>query len=135
MLWYSSTFSIDCQAKKDIEPNSVYVMDDLLTESESSKEVTNMCTWLAHHKPCFIILIVKNLFLSGKESRTRSLNTYLYVIFTYPRDKLQPEIFARQIDPHKAKYLISAYEDATQLPHGYLLIDFTQDCLDSMQCV
>ena len=37
-------------SEKHIEPNSVCVMDDLLTESESSKEVTNMCTRIAHHK-------------------------------------------------------------------------------------
>ena len=117
----------------DIEPNSICVLDDLLTESESSKDVTNMCTRMAHHKSCFIILVMQNLFPSGKESRTRSLNTHYYVIFKNPRDKLQFETFARQIDPHRVKQLLAAYEDATQQPHGYLLIDFTQDCPDHMR--
>ena len=117
----------------NIERNSICVLDDLLTESESSKDVTNMCTRLAHHKSCVIILIVQNLFPAGKESRTRSLNTHYYVIFKNPRDKLQLETFARQIDPHKSKNLISAYEDATKVPHGYLFIDFTQDCPDNLR--
>ena len=43
------------------------------------------------------------------------------------------EIFERQTDPHKANSLNSAYEDAAHLPHGYLLIDFTQECLGSMR--
>ena len=119
--------------ESDIEPNSICVLDDLLTESENSKEVTNMCTRVAHHKSCFIILIVQNLFPSGKDSRTRSLNTHYYVIFKNPRDKLQFETFARQIDPHKSKSLIAAYEDATKRPHGYFFIDFTQECPDSMR--
>lgn len=116
-----------------IEPHSICVLDDLLTESESSKDVTNMCTRVAHHKACFIILIMQNLFPSGKESRTRSLNTHYYVIFKNPRDKLQFETFARQINPHKVKHLIEAYEDATRQAHGYLLIDFTQDCPDDLR--
>lgn len=117
----------------DIEPHSVCVLDDLLTESETSKDVTNMCTRMAHHKSCFVILIMQNLFPAGKESRTRSLNTHYYVIFKNPRDKLQFETFARQINPHKVKHLIEAYENATRKPHGYLLIDFTQDCPDDMR--
>ena len=117
----------------DIAPNSICVMDDLLTESQSSKEVTNMCTRLAHHKPCLVILIVQNLFPSGKDARTRSLNTHYYIIFKNPRDNLQFEIFARQIKAHQAKSLISAYEDATHRPYGYLLIDFTQECPDSLR--
>ena len=119
--------------ESDIAPDSICVMDDLLTESQSSKEVTNMCTRLAHHKPCLVILIVQNLFPAGKEARTRSLNTHYYVIFKNPRDKLQFEVLARQIKAHQAKSLISAYEDATQRPHGYLFIDFTQECPDSLR--
>ena len=42
--------------EQDIEANSLCILDDLLSESESSKEVTNMCTRAAHHKPCFNIL-------------------------------------------------------------------------------
>ena len=85
--------------EQDIEANSICVLDDLLSESESSKEVTNMCTRAAHHKPCFVIFISQNLFPGGKEARTRSLNTHYYVIFMNPRDKFQFEMLARQISP------------------------------------
>ena len=119
--------------EQDIEPYSICVLDDLLSESESSKEVTNMCTRAAHHKPCFVIFISQNLFPGGKEARTRSLNTHYYVIFKNPRDKLQFEILARQISPRHSKDLISVYEDATRNPHGYLFIDFTQECPDNIR--
>lgn len=119
--------------EKDIEPNSICVLDDLLSESEASKEVTNMCTRAAHHKPCFIIFISQNLFPGGKEARTRSLNTHYYVIFKNPRDKLQFEVLARQISPLNSKNLIAIYEDATQNPYGYLFIDFTQECPDDIR--
>lgn len=119
--------------EQDIEANSICVLDDLLSESETSKEVTNMCTRAAHHKPCFVIFISQNLFPGGKEARTRSLNTHYYVIFKNPRDKLQFEILARQISPSRSKGLISIYEDATRIPHGYLFIDFTQECPEEIR--
>ena len=119
--------------EQDIEPNSICVLDDLLSESESSKEVTNMCTRAAHHKPCFVIFISQNLFPGGKEARTRSLNTHYFVIFKNPRDKMQFEVFARQISPSHSKDLIAAYEDATRNPYGYLFIDFTQECPDDIR--
>lgn len=116
--------------EKDLMPHSICVLDDLLSESESSKEVTNMCTRAAHHKPCFVIIISQNIFPSGKQARTQSLNTHYFVLFKNPRDKLQFEILARQISPNRSKNLISVYEDATRQPHGYLFIDFTQECPD-----
>lgn len=119
--------------EQDIRPNSICVLDDLLSESSSSSEVTNMCTRAAHHKPCFIIFISQNLFPGGKEARTRSLNTHYYVIFKNPRDKLQFEILARQISPINSKSLIKIYEDATHKPHGYLFIDFTQECPEELR--
>lgn len=119
--------------EQDIEANSICVLDDLLSESETSKEVTNMVTRAAHHKPCFVIFISQNLFPSGKEARTRSLNTHYYVIFKNPRDKLQFEILARQVSPSHSKDLIAVYEDATRNPHGYLFIDFTQECPEELR--
>jgi len=116
--------------ESDLEPHSICVLDDLLSESESSKEVTNMCTRAAHHKPCFVIILSQNIFPAGRQARTQSLNTHYFIIFKNPRDKLQFEILARQISPSRSKNLISLYEDATRQPHGYLFIDFTQECPD-----
>ena len=60
----------------EVEPYDIIVLDDLLNESKNSQEVTAMFTRAAHHKPCFIIFIMQNLFPTGKEARTRSLNTH-----------------------------------------------------------
>lgn len=114
----------------DIESESICILDDLLSESETSKAVTNMCTRASHHKRFFLIFISQNLFPGGKDARTRSLNTHYYIIFKNPRDKQQFEVFARQILPSRSKDLNAIYEDATRKPHGYLFIDFTQECPD-----
>ena len=114
----------------DIQPYDIIVLDDLLQESKGSKDVTAMFTRAAHHKPCFIIFVMQNLFPPGKESRTRSLNTHYYSIFKNPRDKSQVEFLARQILPRNPKALIEIFEDATQKPHSYLFLDLTQECPD-----
>ena len=88
---------------KDIEPYDIVVLDDLIHESKNSQDVTAMFTRAAHHKPCFIIFIMQNLFPPGKEARTRSLNTHYYVILKNPRDKSQIEFLARQILPRQPK--------------------------------
>jgi len=87
-----------------------------------------MFTKAAHHKPCFIIFIMQNLFPSGKEARTRSLNTHYYIIFKNPRDKSQVEFLSRQVLPRKSKALIEVFEAATEKPYNYLFLDFTQEC-------
>jgi len=112
----------------EIGPYDIVILDDLLHESKNSNDVTAMFTRAAHHKPCFIIYIMQSLFPPGKDSRTRSLNTHYYTIFKNPRDKSQLEFLARQISPRNSKSLIQIFESATERPHSYLFLDFTQEC-------
>ena len=114
----------------DIQPYDLIVLDDLLDESKNSSNVTTMFTRAAHHKPCFIIFIMQNLFPSGKEARTRSLNTHYYIIFKNPRDKSQFEFLSRQILPHNSKTLVDIFQKATTKPYNYLFLDLTQECLE-----
>ena len=114
----------------EIQSNDIIVLDDLLNQSNNSKDVTDMFTRAAHHKPCFIIFIMQNLFPPGKEARTRSLNTHYYAIFKNPRDQSQFSTFARQVLPKKSKALINIFAHATRKPYQYLFLDFTQECDD-----
>jgi hypothetical protein len=117
----------------EIQPYDIVVLDDLIHESKNSAEVTGMFTRAAHHKPCFIIFIMQNLFPPGKEARTRALNTHYMCLFKNPRDKLQIEIFARQIAPRNSKAILQIFEAATEKAHSYLFIDFTQDCPEELR--
>ena len=123
----------DIIAENDIQPYDIIVLDDLISESKNSQDVTAMFTRAAHHKPCFIIFIMQNLFPPGREARTRSLNTHYYVIFKNPRDKSQVEFLARQIVPRNPKALIEVFEAATEKPHSDLFLDLTQECPDQFR--
>ena len=117
---------------EDVKRGDLIVMDDLLCESQSSKDVSQLFTRQVHHHGCFIIFLSQNLFAGGKEYRTQSLNTHYLVLFKNPRDKSQVNFLARQVEPRRINWLafIDFYEEATKRPHGYLFIDLTQECLD-----
>jgi hypothetical protein len=75
-----------------------------------------------------IFNLVQNFFCKGQ--RDISLNCHYIIFFNNPRDKHQISQLARQMAPHKWRYILDAYIDATSKPHGYLLLDLTQQTTD-----
>ena len=120
--------------EKDVEKfhQSIIVLDDLMLESRSSTTVANMFARVAHHRQCFIIHITQNLFQQGAITRTQSLNAHYIVMFKNPRDRLQITYLARKMYPHLPNFLTMDFENATEVDHGYLLLDLgptTKDML------
>lgn len=119
--------------QEDIEQGDLLILDDLMQESSSSKDVTQMFIRTAHHREAFVIYITQNIFDSGKDQRTRNLSTQYLVIFKNPRDPSQMHHLARQVLPDRPKVLSAIYNEATSKPHGYLFIDLTQECPDNLR--
>ena len=109
-----------------IEPNSIIMLDDLMVDGANSQTITNLFIRSAHHKPCFVIFTQQNLFPRGQQTRDRQLNTQYYVLFKNPRDPSQVSYLGRQMFPNSQQFLVSAYQNATQRPYSYLLLDFHQ---------
>lgn len=100
------------------------ILDDMMTEMD--KRVVDLFTKFSHHKNISTFFITQNLFHKGKEMRDISLNSHYIVTFKNPRTKSQFSYMARQLNPKNVKFLEEAYEDATKLPYGYLLVDCHQ---------
>ena len=110
------------------------VIDDLFHESTKEKGFINLFTKIARHRHVFVIFITQNLFHKGGHHRTQNLNVHYLCIFRNPRDKTIIDYLARQMFPENRKFLMSAFEDATNnKPHGYLFLDFTQECDDNLR--
>ena len=103
--------------------NNLVILDDVMSEAAESKSVAQMFTQGCHLPNMSVIFLVQNLFFQGKQMRTISLNTHYIVLYKNPRDKSQCRTLAYQMFPNNAKFLIDAYEHATEQPHTYLLID------------
>lgn len=105
--------------------NDLVVLDDLMYEGGGSN-VSNFFTRDSHHKRFGIVYILQNVFPQGQKFRTISLNANYIVAFKNNRDKMQIERLCQQIEPRNSKFLLEAFDRATEQPHGYLVLDCTQ---------
>jgi len=101
------------------------VLDDLMHESGES--VAKLFTKKSHHWNVTVVLINQNLFPKSKHARDMALNSHYLSIFKNPRDKAQISHLGRQVYPENTKFFADAYRQATDVPHGYLFVDFKQD--------
>ena len=107
----------------------VIVIDDLFSEANREKDFNNLFTKVARHSEVTVIFITQNMFHQGGSHRTRNINVHYLVLFKNPRDRTVINFVARQAYPNNYKFLTDAFHDATEdKPHGYLFIDFTQNC-------
>lgn len=115
-----------------LQRNDAIVIDDLFEEQLPS-DFNSLFTKVARHRGVAVIFITQNLFhRDGRNHRTRNLNAHYLVIFKNPRDCTTIDYIARQAYPNNRRFLIDSYNDAVEdRPHGYLFIDFTQDCPDN----
>ena len=118
---------------KRLRKHDVIVIDDLYQEANKESDFNNLFTKIARHREVTVIFITQNLFHQGGNHRTRNLNVHYLVLFKNPRDATVIDYIARQAYPHNKKYLITSFQDATSKPHGYLFLDFTQECPDDLR--
>lgn len=103
------------------------VLDDLMTESASSKRVADLFTRQAHHLGISCFVLVQNLFNKGKWTRDISLNAKYIIHFKSPRDSQQFGYLARQIYPENSSDLVRVYKEICNQSHGYIFFDLCQD--------
>ena len=111
------------------------VIDDLFEEANQDSVTFNqLFTKIARHRQVTVLFLTQNLFHQGGKHRTRNLNTHYLVIFKNPRDMTVIDYLARQAYPNNRNFLITVFRDATDnKPHGYLFMDFTQECPEDMR--
>ena len=104
---------------------SMIVVDDLM--SETNQLVANIFTKISHHRNISVLYLTQNMFDKNKYARTISLNAHYLVLFKNPRDAGQFATMARQIYPNSWRFAVEAYQDATSVPYGYLVLDLRPD--------
>ena len=100
------------------------ILDDMMQISKANKDIITLFSRGCHHWNISLVHIVQNAFYEGL--RTSRINSDYLVLFKNPADNLQIRILSRQLFPGKIQYFLDAFGDATQKPHGYLLVDLTQ---------
>ena len=119
--------------EEDIENIDIIVIDDLMTEIKNSKFVIDLFTKGSHHNNQSVFILTQNLYHKGPIVRDLNLNSHYLIIFKSPRDQMQIYALAKQIYPTKFQFFMSAFEQATFKPHGYLLLDLKQDTPEDLR--
>ena len=111
---------------------NMLVLDDQMTEAKSHADhLANLFVKGSHHRNITVVLMLQNMFEKGM--RTASLNTQYMVLLKNPRDRSQIGKLADQLMPNNRRFLVNVYEDATQLPHSHLVLDFQQSTEEVMR--
>jgi hypothetical protein len=113
----------EAQIQEELE-NSFYegnqtliIFDDLM--NKKSRYMTDLFT-SGRHRNASIVELTQRIFTDGR--RTNRCNTDYYVIFNFG-DKLEFRNLALQLEPKHFKEIMELYDDATEDPHGCLIID------------
>jgi len=121
----------------DRRVRNLVVLDDQMENRDMQRNggsgLAKFFTQGSHHRNLTIVYIVQNLFHQSRAMRTVSLNSHYLVLFKNPRDKLQIRSLAMQMYPMNVEFLVRAYEDATKVPYGYLVIDLRPDTSDELR--
>ena len=123
----------DIETYFDPKNNNLLVIDDLMTKCHSDERMTRLFSVGSSHKNLSIIFIIHNLFHQGREMRNISLNSHYIILFKNPRDNQQIRTLGSQMYPGKSKFLIEAFQDATQEAYGYLVIDLKPTTADKLR--
>lgn len=110
------------ELSKDGE-HKLVILDDLQHKAVENEEIELMFTQYCHHRHLSCIFMQQNMYMQGKHSRTIALNCWYMVLMENVRDKLQVMNLARQMYPGQSQIMMEAYQDATSIPWGYLVVD------------
>lgn len=111
----------DVEELKAYEGPQMVVLDDMMAECSKSPSLNAMFTKYVHHHSISVVFLVQNLFYNN--TKTARVNTNYLVLFKSPADKLQIAALGRQLYPHKSKRFMQVYDEVTEEPYSYLLID------------
>lgn len=109
----------------------VLVLDDMMMQVAKSEESLNLFCVTAHHRRISVFMLAQNLYMPGKFARTISLNCHYVILFRNVRDSRQVLTFGSQVFPLKLKYFKEAYDKATSIPFGYLVVDMSPSTNDN----
>jgi hypothetical protein len=95
--------------------------------------VCQLFTKGSHHRNLSVILITQNIFHQAPHCRDISLNAKYLVALKNVHYRNQFAYLARQVLPAASVSLCEAYREATQNPHGYMILYFTQNTDDLLR--
>ena len=102
--------------------HTIIVLDDLMAQATDSPMVSKLFTQ-GRHRNASVILLLQNMFPKGKYNTDISRNATYKVLFRSPGDRKQIDIMAEQTFAKDRPRFMQAYNQETDQPYGYLVVD------------
>nr|CAD2190020.1 unnamed protein product [Meloidogyne enterolobii] len=96
------------------------ILDDLLL-SIDEKYLSELFTKKSHHQNFSVIFVTQNLF--DRKIKVARQNAQYIVLMRSPNSALAVRNIGVQLFPGRLDYFLDAYNQSTNQPYGYLLID------------
>ena len=102
----------------------ILILDDLMNEGSSDKNVLDLFTKHSHHQQITVIYLCQDLFPTGKFAKTISRNAHYIVAFKNPRDQLGLRNLLQQSFPTQFREVLDTFRKVTdERPFAYMLLD------------
>ena len=102
----------------------ILILDDLMNEGSSDKNVLDLFTKYSHHQQITVIYLCQDLFPTGKFAKTISRNAHYIVAFKNPRDQLGLRNLLQQSFPTQFREILDTFRKVTdERPFAYMLLD------------
>ena len=102
--------------------NNIVVLDDLMSQATDSPVVSKLFTQ-GRHRNASVVLLLQNMFPKGKYNTDISRNATYKVLFRSPGDRKQMDIMAEQTFAKDRPHFMKAYNQETEQPYGYIMLD------------
>lgn len=109
--------------KKWFPHGGLLVLDDLMEEGASDKQVLDLFTKYSHHNDITVLFLCQDMFPPGKYSKSISRNAHYVVAFKNPRDQIGMRNLLLQAFPAQWKQVMDRFSQVTERPFGYMLLD------------
>ena len=105
----------------------IVILDDLMEKIVKSTKMQELFTKYCHHRNMTTIMASQNVFQTGPNARTISLNTCIHVLFANKRDEAEVSVLAHQPFCSKTtkNRFLTMYDEHMKQCYGYIVIDCT----------
>lgn len=101
-----------------------HIYDDLFLELSDSNRISELCAYKTQHAQLSWIILMQNIFHSGKARQTIYRCAHYLCIFNNTLDRSQIYSLAYKLMPGNQKLFLKIFEKATLgKPYGYIFVD------------
>jgi hypothetical protein len=110
----------------DVNKRNMVILDDMMIAAAGDVKIADLFTEGSHHRSLDVVNLTQNLFPYGKSAVTQRRNTQYMIVFKSPMSKDQIRTLGSFMYPRQLDEFLQIYNQATENPYGYLVIDAKQ---------